>query len=196
MLITPRLTLLAFAALLASASANAAASSSAGADIEAEPLRMTDQLATRPSDRQQVVGSDTLLSPALQLQIADQMSGRQRATMVVTQALSLIGSRYQLGGDGLSTFDCSALVGSAYRAIGLLLPRTSRELMLLGTRIERHALQPGDLLFFRWRRQQLHVAVYAGDGEIVHASPGEHQVTRSALTALWKQRLVVARRLI
>lgn len=161
-----------------------------------EPLRLSDRLSPPPAAVAQVAASDPLELPSVQLQIADQMSGRRRATLAVAHALSLIGSRYQFGGDGRSTFDCSALVGSAYRAVGLPLPRTSHELMQLGTGVERHALQPGDLLFFRWKRRQLHVAVYMGNGEIVHASPSERQVTRSPLTARWQQRLVGAKRLI
>lgn len=182
LVIKPRSFLLAAAGLLLSASAVAA------------PLQLADRLDHHRSQRVAAAGVE--LPPTVGLQLSDRVSDRQRAALVVDQAASLVGSRYQLGGDGQSSFDCSALVGNAYRAIGLQLPRTSREMIHLGVDIKDRALQPGDLLFFRWQRRQLHVAVYAGNGEIVHASPAEHQVTRSPLNALWKRRLVRARRLI
>jgi lipoprotein Spr len=177
-----RFLLLAAAGLLATATAVAA------------PLQLADRLDHHRPQRLVAAGIDP--SPTVGLQLSDRVSDRQRAALVVEQAASLVGSRYQLGGDGLSSFDCSALVGNAYRAIGLQLPRTSREMIHLGVDIKGRALKPGDLLFFRWQRRQLHVAVYAGNGEIVHASPAERQVTRSPLNALWQRRLIRARRLI
>lgn len=177
-----RFLLLAAAGLLASASAVAA------------PLQLADRLDHHRPPSVATAGLDLL--PTVGLQLSDRVSNRQRAALVVEQAESLVGSRYQLGGDGLSSFDCSALVGNAYRAIGLKLPRTSGEMIHLGVDIKGRALQPGDLLFFRWQRRQLHVAVYAGNGEIVHASPAERQVTRSPLNALWQRRMIRARRLI
>lgn len=117
--------------------------------------------------------------------------------LVVARADELIGTPYRLGGDSEDDIDCSALVQQVFGEAGLSLPRTTRDLVRTGAKVaDRSDLRPGDLLFYRWGKRRLHVAVYAGDGEIVHASPGAQQVTRTRLNSAWDRRLVSVRRLI
>ena len=53
---------------------------------------------------------------------------------------------------------------------GIYLPRTSRAQANCGTRISTSELQPGDLLFYGSGNYINHVAIYIGNGQIVHAS--------------------------
>lgn len=131
----------------------------------------------------------------LELALSDDIGDSIASRLVVSTADALIGVPYRLGGDSLDDIDCSALVQLAYREAGLELPRTTRDLMHEGVRVARSDLRLGDLLFYRWKRR-LHVAVYAGNGEIVHASPNAQQVTRTRLNKSWDRRLVSVRRLI
>ena len=79
----------------------------------------------------------------------------------------------------LATFDCSGFVQFVFSRHGVELPRTSYQQASAGRAAPREiaALQPGDLMFFAtegWRVD--HVAIYAGDGRIIHASAGSGRV--------------------
>ncbi|WP_214407081.1 C40 family peptidase, partial [Pseudonocardia lacus] len=94
-------------------------------------------------------------------------------------ALSKIGSPYRYGAAGPNAFDCSGLVSWAYKNVGISLPRTSRAMSQVGTPVSRDNLRPGDLVFFY--RPVSHVAIYIGDGKVVHASTRKSPVKISDL---------------
>ena len=83
-------------------------------------------------------------------------------------ALSKLGARYRYGAAGPNAFDCSGLVYWSYGREGVTLPRTSRAMSQFGTPVAKGNLQPGDLVFFY--RPVSHVAIYIGNGQVVHAS--------------------------
>jgi cell wall-associated NlpC family hydrolase len=65
------------------------------------------------------------------------------------------------------------------------LPRDADQQYQVGEPVERHELQPGDLVFFGSSPSDItHVGLYAGDGNFVHASSGRGVVT-SKLFAGW-----------
>ena len=76
-------------------------------------------------------------------------------------------------------FDCSGLVQHVYReALGIELPRTSREMGMRGTKVARADLAPGDLVFFQTgRHPNSHVGIYIGRGRFVHA-PSSGSIVR------------------
>ncbi|TFV67788.1 UNVERIFIED_ORG: NlpC/P60 family protein [Bacillus sp. AZ43] len=82
-------------------------------------------------------------------------------------ALAQVGAPYQHAGSGPDVFDCSGLTSYAYAAAGIALPHSSRAQSQLGTQVSRAELQPGDLVFYY--SPISHVALYIGDGMIVHA---------------------------
>ena len=61
--------------------------------------------------------------------------------------------------------DCSGFVQSVYANFGVSLPRTSYEQQNAGTEVSYADAQPGDLICYGG-----HVAIYMGNGQIVHAS--------------------------
>ena len=77
-------------------------------------------------------------------------------------------SPYRYGAAGPDAFDCSGLVNWAYKNAGVSLPRTSRAMSRSAPRSPKADLRPGDLVFFY--RPVSHVAIYIGDGKVVHAS--------------------------
>ena len=89
------------------------------------------------------------------------------AAVAIQVALSKVGSTYVAGGSGPNTFDCSGLTAFSYAAAGVMLPHSSRAQSTLGRRVERNELQPGDLVFYY--SPISHVALYIGNGMIVHA---------------------------
>ena len=91
---------------------------------------------------------------------------------MINTAMSFLNCPYRLGGNTRAGIDCSGLVKKSFGAVGVELPRTSRAQALIGEPISLTNLLPGDLVFFkkRSRRQISHVAIYIGDGKILHAT--------------------------
>ncbi len=121
------------------------------------------------------------------------------ANEAVNQALDLVGIRYRRGGTSPETgFDCSGFVGHVFReGIGLILPRSSKEISRSGEVIKKNELQPGDLVFFNtMRRTFSHVGIYLGNNRFIHspAKGGEVRVEDMNLK-YWVKRFNGARRL-
>lgn len=91
-----------------------------------------------------------------------------RARIAIETALAQVGDRYVYGGNGPSSFDCSGLTSFAYRAAGVALPRSSGAQYAAGRKVSRSELRPGDLVYFY--SPISHVAIYLGNGQVVHAS--------------------------
>ncbi len=87
-----------------------------------------------------------------------------------------VGTRYTYGGETpRAGFDCSGFVQYVFGRHGVHLPRTSREQAGAGWKLPPGlaALRPGDLMLFSSAGGRVdHVAIYAGDGRILHSSSG------------------------
>ncbi len=93
-------------------------------------------------------------------------SGSSSGSSVVDYATQFVGNPYVWGGTSLTNgADCSGFVQSVYANFGVSLPRTSYEQQTAGTEVSYADAQPGDLICYGG-----HVAIYMGDGKIVHAS--------------------------
>jgi cell wall-associated NlpC family hydrolase len=96
-----------------------------------------------------------------------------QAAAALDFAKAQLGKPYVWGATGPGSYDCSGLTGSAYRAAGISLPRTSREQWYAGTHVSLGELQPGDLLFWAYDTANPatihHVALYAGNGLMIAA---------------------------
>jgi cell wall-associated NlpC family hydrolase len=84
------------------------------------------------------------------------------------------GDPYVYGAAGPNAFDCSGLTMYVYkRATGISLQHTATSQFRKGDRISRKQARPGDLVVMHSGRDIYHVSIYAGKGEIIHASrPG------------------------
>lgn len=92
----------------------------------------------------------------------------------VDEAKKFLGTPYVWGGDKPGGFDCSGLVQYALEQIGLKnVPRTSEEQWAWVQKIKRSQLEPGDLVFYAGSDGTAaspgHVAIYAGNGQIIQA---------------------------
>lgn len=87
------------------------------------------------------------------------------AQIAINYALAQLGAPYALGGTG-PAYDCSGLVMMAYRSAGISLPRTSEGQIASGRSVSMSDLQPGDIIGYYGGG---HVAIYLGDGQVVHA---------------------------
>jgi peptidoglycan DL-endopeptidase CwlO len=98
-------------------------------------------------------------------------AGTGAAGKAVAAALGRRGDTYNLGGSKPPVFDCSGLTMWAYGQAGVKIPRTSREQFTIGKPVAKADMQPGDLMFFGSSAARIHhVAMYIGNGMVVHAS--------------------------
>ena len=85
---------------------------------------------------------------------------------LINYALQFIGNPYVWGGTNLNTgADCSGFVKSVYKSFGYNLPRSSSSQRSAGRKVSYSNKQPGDLICYSG-----HIAIYIGNGKIVHAS--------------------------
>ena len=91
---------------------------------------------------------------------------------VVEYALQFVGGRYQYGGvDPNKGVDCSGFTRYVLgKAASINLPHSSTGQSSYGKVVTEDQMQPGDLLFYAGGGGINHVALYIGDGEVVHAS--------------------------
>ncbi|MBR0291928.1 MAG: C40 family peptidase, partial [Bacteroidales bacterium] len=97
---------------------------------------------------------------------------KPNAEDILKLARSFAGTPYMWGGNSIKHFDCSGLVKFCYYMNGLILPRNASQQIKCGKPVAEGRWQPGDLLFFGSAKpfRVTHVALYAGDGTIVHSS--------------------------
>lgn len=90
---------------------------------------------------------------------------------VVSYALQFVGNRYVWGGTSLENgIDCSGFTMRILGKYGISLPHSSKAQPSYGTKISASEAKPGDLFFYGSGRSISHVAIYIGNGQIVHAS--------------------------
>lgn len=91
-------------------------------------------------------------------------------TSLVQYALQFVGGRYVWGGTSLGHgVDCSGFTMGVFARYGIYLPHHSGSQAGCGTRISASEARPGDLFFYSHGGRIGHVALYIGNGQIVHA---------------------------
>lgn len=104
-------------------------------------------------------------------------SSRQK---IVDYAVQFVGNPYVYGGTSLTNgTDCSGFTQGIYRHFGVSINRTSREQANNGKAVSLDNVKPGDLIFYKNGSTIGHVALYIGDGKVVHASSERVGITIS-----------------
>lgn len=90
---------------------------------------------------------------------------------MIQYACQFVGNRYVWGGTSLTNgVDCSGFTMRIYEKYGISLPHSSSAQSGYGTRIDPSEAKPGDLFFYGNGGGINHVAMYIGNGQVVHAS--------------------------
>ena len=104
---------------------------------------------------------------------------------IVSFALQFVGNPYVYGGNSLTNgTDCSGFVKLVYQEFGYNLTRRASLQYNDGRRISLEEIQPGDLIFYPepYNQNEIgHVAMYIGNGQVVHASTARTGIKISSL---------------
>lgn len=102
---------------------------------------------------------------------------------VIAYAKKFLGGRYVYGGNNLSTgVDCSGFTQQIMKKFNVNLERSSRsQYASNGVKVSESNLQPGDLVFYGNNGVINHVAIYAGNNQIIHASDARSGIKMSKL---------------
>ena len=93
-------------------------------------------------------------------------NGSATGSEIANYACQFVGNPYVFGGTSLTNgADCSGFTQSVYKAFGYSIPRSSSQQRSAGREVSYAEAQPGDLICYAG-----HVAIYLGNGRIVHAS--------------------------
>lgn len=136
-----------------------------------ELARQAAQAAQAAQQSQQATSNPAPQAPA-QVPSVDTSAVSGTRADLVNYALQFVGNPYVYGGSSLTSgTDCSGFTMRVYEHFGYSLYRSSRDQIKNGTNIGIYEVQPGDLLFYNNGGSTIgHVAIYIGDGKIVHAS--------------------------
>lgn len=128
------------------------------------PVAPADNTPYTPAQDEQV-GDDGYTreeTPGTPADPGDSSMGQQ----IAAYACQFVGNPYKAGGTSLTDgADCSGFVQSVYRHFGYVLPRDSTSQRSAGRAVDYANAQPGDIICYAG-----HVAIYLGNGQIVHAS--------------------------
>jgi cell wall-associated NlpC family hydrolase len=124
----------------------------------------------------------------------------KQAAALIAYGKTFTGTPYEFGAspDQTATFDCSSFVKRVFSDIlSVELPRVSYDQAKEGKEVGLDELRPGDLLFFSARGLDIgHVAIYAGNNQLLHTYSAKLGVHMEAFDGQWKDRFVTARRIL
>jgi cell wall-associated NlpC family hydrolase len=136
-----------------------------------------------PATVEAAVQTVAFAAPAQAVQAASAgLSPAATRGSALATALAQLGKPYVWGAAGPSAFDCSGLTSFAFKQAGVSIPRTAAAQSAVGTPVSKANLQPGDLVFFY--QPISHVAMYIGNGQVVHASTSGQPVKISPLSSM------------
>lgn len=129
--------------------------------------------------------------------LVDKVYETHAKSRVLSKAQEFLGTKYTYGKKNARQTDCSGFTQQVFKEVGITLPRSAAEQAKIGSTVDIDNLEVGDLLFYKtYKKEPSHVAIYVGDGQIIHASYKNKRVQYDAIDkAYYKKRFIYAKRL-
>ena len=133
-----------------------------------EEANADEAVAEADSDEEEAAESE---ADEAELEAAIEVENDLRSE-IVTYALQFVGNRYKYGGTNPNTgVDCSGFTSYVMRhAAEVELPHSSGGQSRMGRQVSSSEMRPGDIICYGSGKRINHVALYIGNGQIVHAS--------------------------
>ena len=153
-----------------------AAAEQAQAEQAAAEQAAAEQAAAEQAQAEQAAAEQAQAAPAVSTEDEAAESTAVPASSAVPQGVgsdavaigsNYLGTPYAWGGGAPGGFDCSGFVSYVYAQMGISLPHQSGDILNSGTVISASEARPGDILWWPG-----HVGIYAGDGQVLHSTPG------------------------
>ena len=135
-----------------------------------EEANADEAVAEADSDEEEAAEAEADEAEA-ELEVAIEVENDLRSE-IVTYALQFVGNRYKYGGTNPNTgVDCSGFTSYVMRhAAEVELPHSSGGQSRMGRQVSSSEMRPGDIICYGSGKRINHVALYIGNGQIVHAS--------------------------
>ena len=121
---------------------------------------------------------------------------------VIETAIGFLGTDYKYGGATEKGMDCSGLIYTAFLQQDIALPRSSRDMSLLGKRLNLTEVGTGDLLFFETDKKKKvinHVGLVVELNEqkiyFIHSTTSRGVIISALDEGYWQEHFVMARRI-
>jgi cell wall-associated NlpC family hydrolase len=147
------------------------------------PVPVKVELPARQQSRQTIVKA----KPAPVVTPSPPVRATSSIESVIQFAMAQRGKPYKWAAAGPNSYDCSGLVMVAFAKIGIKLPHYTKTMVGYGKAVSRGALQRGDIVF----PSNHHVAIYLGDGMMIHAPQTGDVVKVSKVYAFYAGRRLV-----
>ena len=143
---------------------------------QAAAEQAAEQAAAEQAAAEQAAAEQAQAAPAVSTEDEAAESTAVPASSAVPQGVgsdavaigsNYLGTPYAWGGGAPGGFDCSGFVSYVYAQMGISLPHQSGDILNSGTVISASEARPGDILWWPG-----HVGIYAGDGQVLHSTPG------------------------
>ena len=130
-----------------------------------EEAKVDEAEAEADSDEEEAAEAEEELEAAIEVE-------NDLRSEIVTYALQFVGNRYKYGGTNPNTgVDCSGFTSYVMRhAAEVELPHSSGGQSRMGRQVSSSEMRPGDIICYGSGKRINHVALYIGNGQIVHAS--------------------------
>lgn len=165
-----------------------------------------DQLSKRGSSSQPQPDPNPVIGDTIDVIGGGTNSIRARQIKIdalLQTARSYYGVPYRTGGVSHSGMDCSGFTQTSFNAIGVKLPRVSRDQATVGTPVRKAELQPGDLVFFATGTPGRinHVGIVTdssnpNDVRFIHASSSRGIMETTLNMNYWTRNYIKARRVV
>ncbi|MDP3488465.1 MAG: C40 family peptidase [Bacillota bacterium] len=129
-------------------------------------------------------------------------SCEHKADAIIALGKQYLGTPYRFGARAGQTrnFDCSSYTQLVYGNNGISLPRNSRQQSTMGIEVCKVSLHKGDLVYFWAQKLGVgiigHVAIYLGEGQLLHAIDVEGVSFDSLSNPKWETQYMTSRRVI